>query len=154
MKKIDPRAILVWRWSQATVAAIFWLVTIAILVATFYFEWPTWIDLILFGCSLVYTGAFVIIWPRLRWRRWSYSVNDEAILIKHGVIIIQQTIVPMIRIQHVDHAQGPYLRRYHLATIKIHTAATTHEIPALPETEAYQLRDHIAALIKVSDEDV
>lgn len=60
----------------------------------------------------------------------------------------------MIRVQHVDTIQGPLLKKYRLSTISISTAATTHEIPALDENEADELRISIAKLARVAEEDV
>jgi uncharacterized protein len=67
---------------------------------------------------------------------------------------VKRTLVPMVRVQHVDTVQGPLLRKYGLATITISTAATTHEIPALDMFEADNLRSSISALARVAEDDV
>ncbi|HLS67353.1 MAG TPA: PH domain-containing protein, partial [Pseudogracilibacillus sp.] len=64
------------------------------------------------------------------------------------------TIIPMIRVQHVDTKQGPILKRYSLATVSISTAATVHEIPALNEAEASVIRDRISVLARVDEDDI
>jgi len=53
---------------------------------------------------------------------------------------VKRTLIPMIRVQHVDSSQGPLLKKYRLASVTISTAATVHEIPALDEEEAEELR--------------
>src|SRR5689334_18087825 len=45
--------------------------------------------------------------PELRWARWRYEVRDEEIDLRHGTVRITRTLVPMLRVQHVDTTQGP-----------------------------------------------
>jgi len=70
------------------------------------------------------------------------------------LFVMKRTLIPMIRVQHVDSSQGPLLKKYKLASVTIFTAATVHEIPALDEGEAEELRYHISRLARVADEDV
>lgn len=67
---------------------------------------------------------------------------------------MKRTLVPMVRVQHVDTVQGPILKRYRLSTITISTAATVHEIPALDVEEAEELRHSISRLARVAEDDV
>ncbi len=90
----------------------------------------------------------------MRWKRWRYEVREQEIELQHGVFIVKRTLVPMIRVQHVDTQQGPILRKYELATVTVSTAATIHEIPALQLEEAEELRVFISRLARVADEDV
>lgn len=57
----------------------------------------------------------------------------------------------MVKVQHVDTGQGPLLRRFRLANVTIHTAASMHQIPALETEKAEALRDQIAALARVKE---
>ena len=69
--------------------------------------------------------------PELRWRRWRYEVRDEEIDLRHGTVRITRTLVPMLRVQHVDTTQGPLDQALKLATVVVHTAAGATIIPAL-----------------------
>lgn len=60
----------------------------------------------------------------------------------------------MVRVQHVDTKQGPLMSKFVLASVTISTAAGSHEIPALKEEIADELRDHISILARVVEEDV
>ncbi|HEY6890200.1 MAG TPA: hypothetical protein VI300_20520, partial [Solirubrobacter sp.] len=40
--------------------------------------------------------------PRLRWARWRWDIGDEGIDIQHGTVAIRRTLIPWIRVQHVD----------------------------------------------------
>ena len=60
----------------------------------------------------------------------------------------------MIRVQHVETSQGPFLRKYDLASVEVSTAATVHTIPALDLQEADELRHYISKMASVEEEDV
>jgi uncharacterized protein len=90
--------------------------------------------------------------PELRWARWRYEVRDEEIDLRHGTVRITRTLVPMLRVQHVDTTQGPLDQALGLATVVVHTAAGTTTIPALTEGDAGRLRDRIATLARTADE--
>jgi membrane protein YdbS with pleckstrin-like domain len=96
--------------------------------------------------------AGVGVVPELRWARWRYEVRDEEIDLRHGTVRITRTLVPMLRVQHVDTTQGPLDQALGLATVVVHTAAGTTTIPALDEGHAARLRDRIAALARTADE--
>ncbi len=91
---------------------------------------------------------------RLRMRYWRYEIREEEIDIQHGIIIIKRTLVPMLRVQHVDTERGPVMRHFGLATLLISTAATEHRIPALSLEKASELQGEISKMARVSDEDV
>ena len=90
----------------------------------------------------------------MRWKRWRYEIREQEIELQHGVFVIKRTLVPMVRVQHVDTKQGPILRKYHLSSVTVSTAATVHEIPALEMEEAEEIRISISKLAKVADDDV
>lgn len=107
-------------------------------------------------CSASYTIYIHIclFFPKLRWLRWRYEVREQEIELQHGLFVIKRTLVPMVRVQHVDTEQGPILRKYDLASITISTAATNHTIPALITSEADEMRIRISTLARVAEDDV
>lgn len=96
--------------------------------------------------------AFVAIVPSLRWRRWRWEVRPEAIDLRHGTFTIRRTLVPMLRVQHVDTTRGVVEQALDLATVVVHTAAGSHKIPLLPVADAAEVRDRIADLARTADE--
>ena len=96
----------------------------------------------------------IFIFPKVRWSRWRYDVNEQGVDMYRGIIILKRTIVPVNRIQHVDTKQGPVYRKFGLSSISISTAATTHEIPALDDETAERLRGMISELVRKVKEDV
>jgi hypothetical protein len=96
--------------------------------------------------------AGLIFVPNLRWRRWRWDVRPEAIDIQHGTFTLRRTLVPMLRVQHVDTTRGPAEQALDLATVVVHTAAGSHRIPLLRVADAAEVRDRIADLARTADE--
>jgi membrane protein YdbS with pleckstrin-like domain len=94
----------------------------------------------------------VLAVPALRWRRWRWEVREHEIDIRHGTIAVTRTLVPMLRVQHVDTKRDLLQQALGLATVVFHTAAGANEIPALTVAEAGQVRDRIAELARTADE--
>lgn len=103
---------------------------------------------------LAFAIAFIGVIPAIRYARFRFAVDDEEVDIMHGIIVYKRTIIPLVRVQHVDTRQGPILRSLHLASVSIATAAGAHEIPGLTVEDADALRDKVAALARVAQEDV
>jgi uncharacterized protein len=153
-KRISERALSVWRIYGMIGLTVSFIVFAAIIILIIVFDGPKWIIPMLI-IVLIGEGYFFIFFiPALRWRRWRYEVREQEIEIQKGLFVVKRTLIPMIRVQHVDSSQGPLLKKYRLASVTISTAATVHEIPALDEEEAEELRYSISRLARVADEDV
>lgn len=151
---INRKALSVWRIS-AVLNAVFYLGMFgAFWFIQQFFETPWWVLAIAIGLLLLILVFSIFIFPVLQWKRWRYEVHEHEIDIQRGIFIKRRTLVPMVRVQHVDTKQGPILHRYHLSTVTISTAATIHEIPALDEEQADRLRDYISRLARVTEDDV
>jgi len=152
--RISTRALTVWKTSAIISSMIGWAIAITVLVLTIIFDWTYWILTGLLILCMIESILTIFILPKLKWKRWRYEVHEHEIDLQRGVLIVKRTIIPMNRVQHVDTQQGPLLRKHHLATVTISTAATVHEIPALDLEEADQLRDSISRLARVDEDDV
>jgi uncharacterized protein len=145
-RHLSPVARRVWMlqqllfWGALTVAAI----VISITVDGFS---PAWVVLPLVGLIV---GAAAL--PKLRWSRWRWDIGDEGIDIQHGTIAIRRTLVPWIRVQHVDTRRGLFEQVFALSTVVVHTAAGSHTIPLLPAQEADELRTRIAGLARTEED--
>ncbi len=153
-QKISKSALKVWRMTGALESMVYLAIPVAYHFMYNFFQWPVWIFwlLIVVVAVIAVIKSFVI--PTIRWRRWRYDVYDTEVDLQFGLIIVRRVLIPMIRVQHVDTRQGPLLRKYGLATVTITTAATVHQIPALSEERAANLRDRISKLATEADEDV
>ncbi|MBY0099551.1 PH domain-containing protein [Mesobacillus maritimus] len=152
--RISKRALVVWRITGVITSLFSWIVGGALVTLGVLFDWPVWMIIALIILILIFSYLFTFFFPKLRWKRWRYEVREQEIEIQRGVFIMKRTLIPMVRVQHVDTQQGPLLRKYQLSTVMISTAATVHEIPALEMDEAEELRRSISRLARVADEDV
>lgn len=154
INRISVKGLRVWRLYGIIQTAILLLLAIGVSVLAYIFEGQWWIYAIA-GVSVVLMAYLLIyLFPKIRWTRWRYEVRESEIELMHGLFIVKRTLIPMVRVQHVDTTQGPILRKYDLAEITISTAATNHTIPALITAEADELRGRISVLARVAEDDV
>lgn len=154
MNQISEKGLRVWRLYGIIQTIIILILAIGAGVLTYLFEGQWWIYAVAGGVVLIYAYLFIYLFPKIKWLRWRYEVRESEIELQHGLFIVKRTLIPMVRVQHVDTSQGPILRKYNLAGITISTAATNHEIPALLMDEADELRSRISTLARVADDDV
>jgi len=118
-------------------------------------HWSRLVDLPIAGLilprtlALIPAGGLVVavtVAPLLRWRSWRWDVQPEAIQVRHGVLRIRHTVVPMVRVQHVDTTSGLLEQVFDLYSVEIHTAADSHKIPLLEARDADEVRRRIEAL--------
>jgi membrane protein YdbS with pleckstrin-like domain len=131
-----------WGASTALSVAVLTLLIAGVLAAT---TAPTWLALpaflVLFGLG--------VAWVRLRYRRWVYQIREEAIYLERGVVVHRRTLVPYVRIQHVDTSRGPLERALGLSTLVVYTAGSRGadiSIPGLTPEEASDLQGRVKEL--------
>ncbi|MFS0722316.1 PH domain-containing protein [Paenibacillus sp. 1P07SE] len=153
-RRIDASALKAWTLSGWISAAFYAAIVAVVIFLSVRFNWPVWIAITVTLLALVQSTLEIFIWPKLKYRQWRYEILEEEIQLQYGIIIRHRTLIPMIRVQHVDTNQGPILRKYGLATVTFSTAAGSHEIPALSEASAERVRRQIANLARLSDEEI
>jgi membrane protein YdbS with pleckstrin-like domain len=147
MRTLSPIARRVWRLSSVA----FWLVILlaGVIVAVLVDgagPW-TWLG------PLVLGAAFTAVFPELRWRRWRWDLTDEGIDIQHGALTVNRTLIPWVRVQHVETQRGIFEQVFGLATVIVHNAAGSHTIPLLARADAEELRERIAARARTDDDE-
>ena len=154
---LDKRVIASWRVSRSVWTGVISLVLIiaaaggpVLLQGSVSLPWLLSAIALSAGIVLV----FVVAVPHIRYRTWRYEVTDDEIDIRKGVIVHTRIIVPLVRVQHVNTTQGPILRAFGLASVSVATAAGEQEIPGLSVEEAEKLRDRVAVLARLAQEDV
>ncbi|RNF38566.1 PH domain-containing protein [Planococcus salinus] len=152
--QISKKGLRVWRLYGIIQTTVLLLLAVGASILTYYLEGPGWLYGIYAAIPILFGFLFIYLFPKIRWQRWRYEVREQEIELQHGLFIVKRTLVPMVRVQHVDTEQGPILRKYDLAEISISTAATTHTIPALITAEADELRARISVLARVAEDDV
>ncbi|MCM2677208.1 PH domain-containing protein [Alkalicoccobacillus plakortidis] len=155
-QRISKKAVVVWRISSTIAHVITLLVLGTVLFLHWYYDWANWIGYITYvitGLIILQAIYKIFIYPIYMQKTWRYRVDNEYIQIKHGAIEHVHLLIPMVKVLHVSTSQGPILRKFGLSTITIGTTASSHEIPALPVDEAEDLREKIAMLAKVTEDE-
>lgn len=116
------------------------------------------------------TGGALVVAPRFAWaggavfallallgsvhalllyRSWEYRLRDDSVYLHRGVITQVQTVVPYVRVQHIDTSRGPIERLVGLSTMVIYTAGSRGAdvtVPGLVPKEAADLQTRLKLL--------
>ncbi|MER1958059.1 MAG: PH domain-containing protein [Solibacillus sp.] len=152
--QLPKKAITVWRLYGFFQTIFLALVAAGAVFLTMKFDWPIWIQWTMITVVILSIICSIILFPSIRWKIWRYEVREQEIEIQSGLFVVTRTLIPMVRVQHVDTEQGPILKKYNLANISISSAATTHTIPMLEIEDADLLRMKISELARVAEDDV
>jgi uncharacterized protein len=146
-RRLSPQARWIWRanWAGGCVVA---LVAGRLLAAGPADDW----DPVLWALPLAALVLGTPLLPELRWRRWRWEVREREIDLQRGVLRVRRTLIPMLRVQHVETTRGVLEQTLGLATVAVHTAAGSHTIPLLRDRDAAVLRARIADLARTEDE--
>ncbi len=121
----------------------------ALVLAAFFDQFP-WRGAAL--GALAGVAAFTILFlPSRRFQRWGYQLTAEQLRVVRGYWFHVDTIVPFVRVQHIDVSRGPLERAFGVATLTVHTAGTHNsvvDLPGLVPEEAAAMRDAIRARIR------
>ncbi len=153
-KQLPTEIKTVWRQTYGISGAFLLLISVALFIIFYFADINLIFSLIGFFVTIAYFLFCYLFLIPFRWKRWSYQIRHDEIEIQHGIIFRSRILIPMIRIQHVETAQGPLLRMQNLVSLSITTAAGAHVIEAVNASISDELRHHILELVKVAKEDV
>jgi membrane protein YdbS with pleckstrin-like domain len=91
-----------------------------------------------------------------RYRSWRYEVREDSLYLERGVFTRVRTVVPFVRIQHVDSSRGPLERVVGLASTVVYTAGSRGadvSVPGLTGDGADELRERLKRLAIRSEGD-
>jgi len=91
-------------------------------------------------------AAVVAIVPHRRYRRLRYRLTDRMLHSLHGWMFHTDTMVPFVRVQHIDVVRGPLDKLFGTASLVVHTAGTHNSIvtvAGLAPGRAAEIRDVI-----------
>ncbi|UZK68526.1 PH domain-containing protein [Sphingomonas sp. S1-29] len=112
----------------------------AILAVTSEFPWYYVIALAL--VATLVTGLFK--W--LDWRRFTYALTDDSVVIESGLLSRNRRIIPFERVLDVDIERKLLARIFGLAKVKLETGGSGEDegdLDSVSLTEAYRLREVI-----------
>lgn len=152
MERLNPRVRVVW-----VVAALVRALVLGVLLvggALFVSRsgvWenePSWFLPGVVAVALAW-GTFVTVVAWLRYGVWRFEVQADGLYIERGVFTRVTTVVPFVRVQHVDSQRGPLERLVSLATVVVYTAGSRSAdvaIPGLTPDRAEGLREELRRL--------
>jgi membrane protein YdbS with pleckstrin-like domain len=88
----------------------------------------------------------VTIIPRRTYRRLRYRLTERMLHSVHGWMFHTDTLVPFVRVQHLDVTRGPLDKLFGTASLVVHTAGTHNSIVTvngLAPDRAAEIRDII-----------
>ena len=97
----------------------------------------------------------VALAPQRIYRRLRYGLGDRLLQVARGWLLHVDTIVPFVRVQHLDVTRGPLDKMFGTATLVVHTAGTRNSIvtvPGLAPGRAAEIRDIIREHIRTDFE--
>jgi len=93
----------------------------------------------------------VAIVPQRTYRRLRYRLTERMLQSVHGWMFHTDTIVPFVRVQHLDVRRGPLDKLFGTASLVVHTAGTHNSIvtiDGLDPDRAEEIRDVIRAHVR------
>ncbi|MGN6689427.1 MAG: PH domain-containing protein [Sphingopyxis sp.] len=78
----------------------------------------------------------VVVVPARRVSRWGYKIGEGQLRVARGWLFRTDTIVPFVRVQHIDVGQGPVERWFGLSHLVVHTSGTHNSMVTLPGLRA------------------
>lgn len=142
MNQLHPRVQFVWVLRATIVAGV---LGAALFVGHLVIGLPIWVAPVAAG--VVGLVGFPIV--RLRYRKWGYEMRDDSLYLERGVFTEVRTVIPYVRIQHVDSRRNPVERSVGLASTVVYTAGSRGSdvrIPGLTDGGAKDLRERLKEL--------
>jgi uncharacterized protein len=93
---------------------------------------------------LVLGIAVVAIAPQRAHRRLRYRLTERILQVVRGWLFHTDTVVPLVRVQHLDVVRGPLDKMFGTASLVLHTAGTHNSVvtvPGLAPERAIEIRD-------------
>ena len=88
----------------------------------------------------------IVVAPRRIYRRLRYGLSERVLQVVRGWLFHTDTVVPLVRVQHLDVIRGPFDKMFGTASLVVHTAGTHNSIvtvPGLAPDRAAAMRDTI-----------
>ncbi|WP_254544282.1 PH domain-containing protein [Halomarina pelagica] len=141
-RSLDPRVRFVWVGQSLVSAAVLAAVVGAAAVLTRGLLWPGVVAFLLLA-------AVGVAHALLRYRTWRYRVREDSLYLERGVLTRVTTVVPYVRVQHIDTSRGPLERSIGLATLVVYTAGSRGAdvtVPGLTPEDAEDLQARLKRL--------
>ena len=97
----------------------------------------------------------IIVAPDRIYRRLGYAIDGRLLRTVRGWLVHTDTVVPFVRVQHIDVMRGPFDKMFGTATLVVHTAGTHNSVvtlPGLSPQRAAEIREAIRHEIRADAE--
>ncbi|GAB7013015.1 PH domain-containing protein [Halolamina salina] len=101
-------------------------------------------------------ALFGVVRAVLLYRSWEYVVRADSLFLSRGVFTRVRTVVPYVRVQHIDTTRSPLERLLGLSTLVVYTAGSRGAdvtIPGLTPDRASTLQERLERLTTESEEE-
>jgi len=143
METLNPRVQFVWAVGAVTTAAVLGVGAFA--VDRFVLDVGVAAVAAVAGLAL----ALGLVFALLRYRVWQFEVRDDDLYLERGVLTRVNTVVPYVRVQHVDTQRGPVERALGLSSVVVYTAGSRGAdvtVPGLTPERADDLQEQLRRL--------
>ncbi len=150
LERLNPRVRVVWIVESIITAVVVGVIAGGV---SWFFDYPY---LEIGGGVFALLASLGIIHAILRYRIWGFLVREDSLYLQRGVLFRIQTVVPYVRIQHVDTSRSPVERAVGLATSVVYTAGSRGAdvtIPGLHPDRARELQERLKGLANVTGRD-
>jgi membrane protein YdbS with pleckstrin-like domain len=131
MERLNRKVTVVWLWRVLVFAVVLGVGTGVLVTAA---------DDLLAGVPRLPAAAGVAgavlalgsLHVLFRYRAWRFEVREDTLYIERGVLVTVRTVVPYVRVQHVDSRRGPLERALGLGRVVVYTAGSRGADVAIP----------------------
>lgn len=150
--KLDKKAVTSWRIGRLIGLAFVLAVCAALYLIAGLIEGIgpyRWAVCLVLGLFILYKLVGLAVYPLIEYRQWGYAITEDKVDIRHGIFFITNTIVPIIRIQHITVSQGPINRKLGLYEVEMSLASSSFAIECLSKEVADEIADNLRAKLYV-----
>ena len=97
----------------------------------------------------------IVAVPQRIYSHLGYRLTDRLLQVVRGWMFHTDTIVPLVRVQHIDVTRGPVDKMFGTSSLVVHTAGTHNSIvtvPGLAPDKAAEIRDVIREHVRTDFE--
>jgi len=108
------------------------------------------------GGLFVLFAVYGVVRAVFLYRSWRYVVREESLYLTRGVLTRVQTVVPYVRVQHIDTRRSAFERVLGLSTLVVYTAGSRGAdvtIPGLTPDTAEDLQSRLERLAIASEDE-
>ena len=145
-QRVEKSAITYMR-VNCLIAALFLLAAEGITVAVMKpGNVPAWLW-IFFVALIVFMAGYSVVSPKIRYEKYWYSIDEEAIRVGEGFLWVSYNVVPIARLHKIELSQGPIARIFQFYTVCVTTAGSEVEIKFIKEDMANEIAEHLKDVI-------